>query len=102
MMKWLHKHRYTIFLVTIGGFLIGSFMGFGSYFFSQSPYDAAITVNGKKISYKQYQTRYRQYLQQLQEQKQTVDQDKLRQQVIQDLVRETVFLKEADKYGVTV
>lgn len=105
MMKWLRKHRYTIFLITIGGFLIGSFMGFGSYFFSQSPYDAAITVNGEKISYKRYQTRHRQYLQQVQEQKITLDQEKmkaLQQQVVQDLVREVVFLKEADKYGVIV
>lgn len=105
MMKWLRKHRYTIFLVTIGGFVIGSFMGFGSYFFSQSPYDAALTVNGEKISYKRYQARFRQYLQNRRDSKQPLTEEdikNLRREVLQDLVRETVFCQEADKFGLEV
>ncbi len=102
MMKWLRKHRYTIFLITVGGFLVGSFMGFGSYFFTQSPYDAALVVNGEKVSYKRYQTRLRQYLQQRREQDGALTQEKmdlLKKETVQDLVRETVFLQEAEKYG---
>lgn len=105
MTKWLRKHRNTIFLITIGGFLIGSFMGFGSYFFTQSPYDAAIVVNGEDISYQRYQNRFRQYVEQKRDEKTPLNQDRmktLRQETLQDLVRETVFVQEADKYGVVV
>src|SRR5262245_40891306 len=105
MMKWLRKHRYKIFLITVCGFLIGSFMGFGSYFFTRSPYDAAIEVNGQKISYKRYQNRFRQYMQQRQNEKTPMDKqatDQVKQQAVQDLVREAVFVKEAEKYRITV
>ncbi|MBI4397052.1 MAG: SurA N-terminal domain-containing protein [Elusimicrobia bacterium] len=104
MMKWLRKHRYKIFLVTIVGFLVGSFVGFGSYFFSRSPYDAAIVVNGDKVPYKRYQSRLRQYINNRRDSG-PLDKEKmaaLRQEVLQDLVRETVFLQEADKYGIIV
>lgn len=103
-MKWLRKHRYTIFLVTVGGFLVGSFMGFGSYFFTQSPYDAVMVVNGEKIPYKRYQNRFQQYIRQRKDDT-PLDEEKikaLRQQVLQDMVREAVFVQEADKYGIVV
>ncbi|HRY28502.1 MAG TPA: SurA N-terminal domain-containing protein [Elusimicrobiota bacterium] len=105
MMKWLRKHRYTIFLITVGGFLVGSFMGFGSYFFTQSPYDAAIVVNGDKIPYKRYVTRYHQYLNQRRDNNEPLNEEnikRIKQETLQDLVREAVFLQEADKYGLTV
>jgi hypothetical protein len=106
LMNWLRKHRYSIFLITVVGFLVGSFMGFGSYFFTTSPYDAVIVVNGHKISYKRYQSRYRQYLNQRRDQdKEALNEKKIaqiRQETLQDLVRETVFLTEADKYGIVV
>jgi peptidyl-prolyl cis-trans isomerase D len=104
LMKWLRKHRYTIFLITIGGFLIGSFMGFGSYFFTQSPYDAVMVVNGEKIPYNRYQNRLNQYIRQ-RESGDPLNEEKmkaLKQQVLQDMVRETVFVQEADKYGIAV
>lgn len=104
-MKWLRKHRYTIFLITVGGFLIGSFMGFGSYFFTLSPYDAAIEVNGTEISYKRYTTRYRLYLNQRRDDGAALNKEKIeqiKQETLQDLVRETVFLQEADRYGIAV
>jgi peptidyl-prolyl cis-trans isomerase D len=105
MMKWLRKHRHTIFLVTVGGFVVGSFMGFGSYFFSRSPYDAAIEVNGEPVSYKRYQTRLRQYMQNRPADAPPLDDQgmkALRQNVLQDLVREMVFSQEARRYGIEV
>ncbi|HOW27564.1 MAG TPA: SurA N-terminal domain-containing protein [Elusimicrobiota bacterium] len=105
MMKWLRKHRYTIFLITTAGFVIGAFMGFGSYFFSTSPYDAALTVNGKKISYKTYQTRFHQYLSQQRDENVILTEERtkqIKQQAIQDLVREEVFIQQAERYGLAV
>jgi peptidyl-prolyl cis-trans isomerase D len=105
LMKWLRKHRYTIFLITVGGFILGSFMGFGSYFFTISPYDAALEVNGQDISYKRYTARYRLYLNQSREQGGTLNKERLaqiKQEAVTDLVRETVFLQEAEKYGIEV
>jgi len=103
-MNWLRKHRYKIFLITVVGFIAGSFVGFGSYFFTKSPADAAIVVNGEKISYKRYRARFTQYMNNRQD-KAPMTQERtaqMKQEAIQDLVRETVLLNEADKYHIRV
>jgi hypothetical protein len=73
-------------------------MGFGSYFFTQSPYDAALTINGEDISYKRYETRLRFLANQTQE-KSPPDPKALEQNTIQSLVQETIFAQEARRYG---
>jgi len=104
-MDWLRRHRNTIFLITISGFILGAFVGFGSYVFTKSPQDAAITVNGEKIPYKRYQKLYTQYLNNRKEKDQKLDAAKIKeikQSVIQDIVREEVFFQESKKYGITI
>ena len=103
-MKWFHKNRKKIFLLVIAIFVIGSFAGFGSYFFAQSPFDAAIQVNGRKIPYKRFENLYQQVLE---EQRQKSPEpltdpqrDYLKRQVVQALVQEEVFLMEAEKLGI--
>lgn len=100
MMKFLRKHRYTIFIVVVTSMVVGSFLSFGGSHFNASPQDAAIIVNGHKIPYSRYQTRYRQYVQQ-QKDAQTPP-AVTRQNVINDLVKEEVLMDEADKYGINV
>jgi peptidyl-prolyl cis-trans isomerase D len=105
-MKWFHKNRKKIYLIVIAVFVVGSFAGFGSYFFDQSPLDAAVTVNGRKIPYKRFDNFYQQVLE---EQRQRSPQpltdsqrDYLNRQVVQSLVQEEVFVMEAEKLGLTV
>ena len=105
MMDWLRKYRYTIFMITLGGMLVGIFVQFGSGFLQLSPYDAAIVVNGDKISYKEYQSRLEQYRRNQQENKTPATDENinaLKQKAVQDLVQETVLGQEADKYGMQV
>lgn len=105
-MKWFHTHRTKIYLVVIAIFVVGSFAGFGSYFFDQSPLDAAITVNGRKIPFKRFDNFYQQVLE---EQRQRSPQpltdpqrDYLKRQVVQSLVQEEVFVMEAENLGLAV
>lgn len=103
-MKWFHKNRKKIFLLVIAIFVIGSFAGFGSYFFAQSPFDAAIQVNGRKIPYKRFENLFQQVVE---EQRQKSPEpltepqrEYLKRQVVQALVQEEVFLMEAEKLGI--
>lgn len=103
-MKWFNKNRKKIYLLVIGIFVIGSFAGFGGYFFSESPFDAAIQVNGRKIPFKRFENLYQQVLEdQRQKSPESLtepQQEYLKRQVVQALVQEEVFLMEAEKLGI--
>jgi peptidyl-prolyl cis-trans isomerase D len=106
MMTFLRKHMKVIFLITIVGFLAGAFIGFGGYFFGDAAHaDAAATVNGTKIPYQRYATLLNRVTENMRRSKEDVDADRmksLRQEVLQDLIQEEVFWKEAQKYGISV
>jgi peptidyl-prolyl cis-trans isomerase D len=96
----------AIFLITIIGFLAGAFVGFGSYFFSgKTTADAVVEVNGEQIPYKRYENYLNRALEGMRQQKQEVSDETMKQkkqEVLQDLIQEAVFSKEALKYGITV
>jgi peptidyl-prolyl cis-trans isomerase D len=106
MMNFLRKHMRTIFVITILGFLAGAFVGFGSYFFSgKTTADAVVEVNGEQIPYKRYENYLNRALDGMRQQKQEVSDETMKQkkqEVLQDLIQEVVFSKEALKYGITV
>lgn len=93
-----------MFLFVIAIFVVGSFAGFGSYFFSQSPFDAAIQVNGRKIPFKRFNNLYHQILEdQRQKSPEPLTEPQreyLKRQVVQALIQEEVFLMEAEKMGI--
>jgi parvulin-like peptidyl-prolyl isomerase len=103
-MLWFNKNRKKLFLLVIGIFVIGSFAGFGSYFFSESPFDAAIQVNGRKIPYKRFEALYQQVVEDQRQKSPTPltdpQREYLKRQVVQALVQEEVFLMEAEKLGI--
>jgi peptidyl-prolyl cis-trans isomerase D len=105
-MKWFHKNRKKIFLFVIAIFVIGSFAGFGSYFFTQSPYDAAIVVNDRKIPLKRFESLFQQVLedqrQRSPEPLTDPQREFLKRQVAQALVQEEVFLMEGERLGLGV
>ena len=59
MMNFLRKHMRKIFIVTVIAFLAGTFMGGGAYLFGPAKdFDAAVKVNGSKITMKLFSSLY--------------------------------------------
>lgn len=105
MMKYLRKYQYQIFLITIGFFLLGTFIGFGGYFFgSAGSADSIAEVNGKKISLNLFYSHYRRALDDVKPGT-TLDDAGRRQKVdetVRELVQSVIFKDEADRYGIQV
>jgi hypothetical protein len=105
-MKWFIKKKKQIYLVIAGVLTLGSFAGFGGYFMDRSPLDAAVVIGDRKIPYKRFQSIYQRALEQQKNASPTPLTDPMRdmvkRQVVQMLVQETVFLNEAERYGVRV
>ena len=106
MMNFVRKHRETIFIITIIGFLAGIFVGFGSYFFiGKTPADNVLEVNGSGVPYKRYTSLLNQVQYAMRHNnEETTDtvMAKKRQEIIQQLVQEELFWQEAQKYGIMV
>jgi len=103
--KWFHKRQKQIYLLIAGVLILGSFAGFGGYFFTSSPLDAAVVVGERKIPYKRFQAIYERALEQQRAQGGSpTDQQRemLKREMVQALVQESIFLDEADRYGVVV
>ncbi len=104
LMKWARKNKRVLSSIIAIAVLAAAFGGFGGYLF-KSDYDTAIVVNKDKISYKQYQKRLRQVLQQSRNDQTPMNEEKMkmiRQQTAQSLIQEALFLQEAEKFGVVV
>ena len=106
MINFLIKHKVKIFLITIVGFFAGTFVGFGSYLFSdRSSIDTVAVVNGTKIPYKLYHSLYNniidmyrasgnettEYLSKL-----------IQKNVLQELVQDELIYQQAKDYGIFV
>lgn len=105
-MKWLYKRQRKIFLALALFITFSVVLGsLGVDFMSRSPLDAAIQVNDRKITRKRFNTMYQQALEQQRDNpqfKEEAAREFLKRQVVQMLVQEEVFLREADRYGVRV
>lgn len=107
-MDWLRQNRYTIFLITLGIFLIGIFGGLGAnYFGGLSKANAVAEVNGVKIPYEQLSKLANRRINAIREKNPTQDfsesmMKQLEQETLSDLIREEVFVQEAKNYGITV
>lgn len=104
MMKWFRKHKKQVVFLMVAMFVIGGviFSGFGGYM-AQSPYDAALVVNGEEIPYKRYQRRLEEAMLQRGRDEAPLTPEKtaaLKNRAVQELVQETVFLQEAARYGI--
>ncbi|GAG96371.1 unnamed protein product [marine sediment metagenome] len=106
MMNFFRKHMRTIFLITIVGFGVGIFAGFGGYLFGDRTLGNAVAeVNGVKIPKKRYDNLFNQVMESLRDEETDITDELIkqkRQEVIQDLIQEEVFYQEGKKYGITV
>ncbi len=106
MMNFLRKHKVKIFLITIFGFLAGTFVGFGSYAFGKKLDINTIAVVGKtKIPYKLYFSLYNNYLDMLRQSGLELT-DYLKTQTQKDivtgLIQDEIIWQQTKKYGITV
>jgi len=107
VMNVLRKYQYHIFLVTIGVFLLGTFIGFGGYFFTSqgSMGDAIAEVNGEKIPLHLFYSHYTRALDQAEQSGQKLDENARREkrdEAMRDLVQSVVFDEQAQHFGIRV
>lgn len=106
MIRFLHRHRYTIFLVSAGSLLLGAFMGFGgSLVLSSQRGEVVAKVNGQKIPMRVYTVHLERTLDQLRrggaEPSEAVLTQRKRE-VLSQLIQEEVFYQEAQRWGIQV
>jgi len=106
MFNLLRQHQRTIFVAVVVIFIIGIFVGFGSYFFGQRNTDRVASVNGVPISNRRFQLVYERILDNLRQNPDIQIDDNLlkekQREALQDLISEEVLWQEARKYNITV
>lgn len=106
MMNFLRKHKIKIFLITIFGFLAGSFVGFGSYLFGDKTYhDTVAVVNKHKIPYKVYYALYNSRLNMLRHSNSEITDAMLKtiqNNLIRSLVQDEIVWQQTKNYGIDV
>ena len=106
LMDWLRKHKNTILIIVIAGFVVSTFVGFGLYIRSgSSTMDAVAEVNDEKIPYRRFLTLYSQVTGRKRDKGDDLTPEVMnqtKQEVLQSLIQESVFVQEAKRYGIEV
>ncbi|MFA5976018.1 MAG: SurA N-terminal domain-containing protein [Elusimicrobiota bacterium] len=106
MMNYFRKYRSQLFLFTVVIFLLGTFLGFGGYFWSPkgSPNDTVVNVDGEKVPLRLFYTQYERALEQLPPEKRSDEatRKQKKEEAIRDLVQGVVFDRLAKAYGIFV
>lgn len=104
-MNWLRRYKKHIILAVVVVFIGTTFGSFGRDLFTGTTAGAAIVVDQEKVSRKRFDQLMTQVMQDRQSQGTALnpgEQEWLKRQVVQALVQEAVFMREADRYGVVV
>lgn len=107
MMNFLRKHMRKIFIVTVIAFLAGTFMGGGAYLFGPAKdFDAAVKVNGSKITMKLFSSLYNSslnmYRNTAKEELSPQQLEELKFRTVQALVQDELFYQQSLKYKILV
>lgn len=106
MMNFLRKHKVKIFLITILGFLAGTFVGFGSYMFGKKTDINTIAVVGNtKIPYKLYFSLYNSSIDMLRQSGLEITEylkTQTQKDIIRGLIQDEIIWQQTKKYGITV
>lgn len=98
------RSKSVLLLIIIGvallAFILGDFFNSGRTFFG--PGTTIAKVDGKSIDVQEFQRRVEQANQQMQNSGRKVDQAMLQQQVLNEMVFETIYKDELDKLGLVV
>jgi len=106
MINFLIKHKVKIFLITIIGFFAGTFVGFGSYLFSdRSSIDTVAVVNGTEIPYRIYYSLYNNAINMHRQSGSEVNETvakTIQANILQSLVKDELIYQQAKDYGIFV
>ena len=98
------RSKSVLLLVIIGvallAFILGDFINSGRSFFG--PGTTIAKVDGKSIDVQEFQRRVEQANQQMQSSGRKVDMSQVQQQVLQQMIFETLYKDEVEKLGLTV
>ncbi|MBI4657187.1 MAG: SurA N-terminal domain-containing protein [Elusimicrobia bacterium] len=106
MIKFLSKHKKTIFVITVLGFMVGIFVGLGAYLMGSASLSGAVAdVGGKEIPYQQFVTRVNRVVDNLKENGTEVNDalyGMVKQDVFREMIIEELLSAEAGKLGIYV
>lgn len=107
MIDFLKRNKQTIFTITVITFVVGTFAGFGGYYFSQKM-NIVAKVNNKKITYQTFEKLYTQRVAEYQDKNKDSGEigeemrNKIKKEVLQDLINEEALYQEAVRLGIEV
>lgn len=106
MMNWLREHKNVILMIVIVGFVISTFIGFGLYMTAGAgTVDNVLEVNEEKISYRHFLSLYDRVANNRRDKGEEMTPEtlkRIKEEVIQSLVRDSVLYQESKKYGIEV
>lgn len=106
MIRFFERHRKAIFLAVVAVFLVGIFVGLGSYLFTSADLSNSVARVGKeKIPYSRYQIQLQGVLKRLEAQGTELDEDtrkRVRQEVLRDMVVEELLYQRSVALGLEV
>lgn len=91
---------FVIIIVALLAFILGDFLTSGRTYFGSGT--TVAEAAGAKVDYNDYQSRMTQLSEQFQAQGRQFDNDRMSQNVIQELLVEQLLNKEYDRLGITV
>ena len=105
MIKTLRKNTKIFLWFAASVFILATFMGLGGYFFTRTP-DAVAVINGKKISYENFNNVYYERLNSYRNMYNAEINEQmaagLKKMVLEDMIRRELMLQEAKKEKIKV
>ena len=106
MISFFSKHRRVIFIVTVGIFLVGVFVGLGAYVFTGASSSAAVAeVGGKAIPYQQFRSQVNRVTANMKDSGTEVNEiisKSVKQEVFREMVIEELLSQQGEKMGMLV
>ncbi|MDA8130783.1 MAG: SurA N-terminal domain-containing protein, partial [Elusimicrobia bacterium] len=106
MISFFSKHRRVIFIVTVGIFLVGVFVGLGAYVFTGASSSAAVAeVGGKAIPYQQFRSQVNRVTANMKDSGTEVNEiisKGIKQEVFREMVVEELLSQQGEKMGMIV
>ncbi len=104
MIAFFSKHRKSIFVGTVAVFLGGIFVGLGGYLFSGASTSGAVaSIGNRKIPYSRFQLNVRNAMERMSSEADSTGlYDKIKGEILRDMLSEEIFAQEAEKMGISV
>lgn len=107
MLVFLNRNRKTIFLITIAGFAVGTFAGFGGYYFNKKA-NIVAKVNKREITYSAYEKLMAQKIAEYKNKNKDSGEvsaetkNTIKRETLQEMINEEALYQEAERMGIKV